>query len=295
MSNTSHESSDWTTYLHFHDQQAAHPERFAALMAHPAYPRASAYNPVWVHHNLMGPNSLWLLDDLTGCVDLSGCTRVLDLGCGAALTSIFLARELGVEVWAGDMWIEPSANWERIQEASLAGRVHPLELEAYRLPFATGFFDAVVSVDSYHYFGTDVRYLSYLAQFVRPGGVIAVVVPGNAADPDNAPTDVGGSWFARHGADWFTFRSAAWWGRHWGRTRGVEVEQAEVVPDGWGLWWRHEEAKAAWSGGDPGAEGDGAILQSSQGATLGFSRVVARRTADVPLVFGPGRYQTRLA
>jgi len=29
--------------------------------------------------------------------------RVLDLGCGTALTSIFLAREYDVEVWATDL------------------------------------------------------------------------------------------------------------------------------------------------------------------------------------------------
>jgi SAM-dependent methyltransferase len=264
-------------------------------MAHPQFPRASAYDPTWVRQNLMGPNALWLLEGLTQAVDVGACRRVLDLGCGSAATSIFLAREFGLEVWAADLWIEPSANWARVLEAGLADQVHPIEVEAHRLPFPAGFFDAVVSIDAYHYFGTDVRYLSYLAQFVGAGGLIAIVVPANRIDPDERTEDVPGPWTERFGADWYTFRSAAWWARHWRRTRGIEVQRAEMMPDGWGLWWRYEQADAAWSGRDPAADGEGALLVSDEGRNLGFARVVARRGREVPLVFGPDRYQTRLA
>jgi SAM-dependent methyltransferase len=290
-----HESSTWTSYLRSYDQPAADPAAFRELMTHPEFPRASAYDPTWVHHNLMGPNSLWLLEGLTQVVNLASCRRVLDLGCGSAITSIFLARELGLEVWAADLWIEPTDNWARIQEAGLAGQVHPAEVEAHRLPFAGGFFDAIVSIDAYHYFGTDVRYLSYLAQFARAGGLIALVVPANRVDPDERPDDVAGPQTELFGADWFTFRSAAWWKRHWQRTRGIEVERAEMMADGWGLWRRYQRADAAWTGEDPALSGEGALLASDEGRSLGFAQVVARRGDAVPLLFGPGRYRTRLA
>ncbi|MEV6271720.1 hypothetical protein AB0L64_31450 [Kribbella sp. NPDC051936] len=51
--------------------------------------------------------------------------RVLDLGCGTALSSIFLAREYDVDVWAADLWVDPTENWRRVDDAGLAGRVHP--------------------------------------------------------------------------------------------------------------------------------------------------------------------------
>ena len=47
----------------------------------------------------------------------SARSSVLDLGCGKALTSVFLAREFGARVWAADLWIGPDANWRRISEA----------------------------------------------------------------------------------------------------------------------------------------------------------------------------------
>lgn len=200
-----------------------------------------------------------------------------------------------MRVHAADLWIEPSANLARIREAGVADLVVPVEAEAHTLPFAHGFFDAVVSVDAYHYFGTDVRYLSYLAQFVRPCGLIGAVVPGNSVDPDERPGDVAGPWPERHGADWFTFRSAQWWERHWRRTRGVVVLQSEMINGGWELWHRHHLARAAWSGQPVEEVDDERLLNDDAGRGLGFVCVVASVTGERPLMLGPGRYETRLA
>lgn len=294
--NPEHPSTGWTTYLHPPSQPgAADPDEFDRFMRHERYPRAAAYDPSWVSHNLMGPNALWLLEDLAERLALQPGQAVLDLGCGSAITSIFLAREYGVRVQAADLWIEPSLNLARIREAGVADLVVPIEVEAHRLPFANGSFDAIVSVDAYHYFGTDIRYLSYLAQFARPGGRIGVVIPGNERDPDERPSDLEGPWTERHGADWFTFRSAKWWERHWRRTRAVAVDSAEMVSDGWDLWHRHHLASAAWSGQDIAEVGDEPLLHDEAGRSLGFVRLIAVVTGERPLTFGPGRYQTRLA
>ncbi|MHB8452416.1 MAG: hypothetical protein ACYDAQ_18485 [Mycobacteriales bacterium] len=81
------------------------------------------------------------------------------------------------------------------------------ECERELAVFPAAFFDAAVNVASYHYFGTDIRYLSYLAQFVRAGGLIAIVVSGNAIDPAERTEYLTGQRTERHGADWFTFGS----------------------------------------------------------------------------------------
>ena len=86
--------------------------------------------------------------------------RVLDLGCGRAASSIFLRREFGVEVWATDLWIDPSENLERIQDAGVGDGVFPIHADARALPFAQGFFDAIISLDSFVYYGTDDLYAS---------------------------------------------------------------------------------------------------------------------------------------
>src|SRR5919202_2360286 len=151
--------------------QHSNPELVAALTLDD-FPRSAAYDPVWMLDNLMGPNAVWLAEALAEVMRLEPGMRVLDMGCGRAISSIFLAREFGLQVWATDLWIRASDNWRRICEAGVQDRVFPMHAEAHALPFAEGFFDALVSLDAYHYFGTDDLYLGYYARFVRAGGQI---------------------------------------------------------------------------------------------------------------------------
>jgi SAM-dependent methyltransferase len=287
-----HESTSWASYRR-PAREPADPAGFAEAMRRPEYPRASAYDPTWIYCNLMGPNSLWLTEALTQQMPIETGMRVLDLGCGAAISSIFLAREFDAEVWAADLWVEPTQNAPRIAEAGLEGRVFPITAEAHTLPFAHAFFDAIVSIDSFHYYGTDVRYLSYLAQFLRPGGSIGIVVPGSAVDPDERSDEFLDR--APMGADYSTFRSAQWWARHWRRTSGITVTSAELLPGSHDLWHQHHRAGAAFDGTPFAETGDEALLQSEFGRDLGFVRVTAERLDETTLLFGPGRYATRIA
>ena len=79
--------------------------------------------------NSMGPNVLWLADALSEVVELRPGMNVLDLGCGRAVSSIFFAREFGVRVWATDLWIPASENWQRVVEAGCEASVYPIHAE----------------------------------------------------------------------------------------------------------------------------------------------------------------------
>ena len=126
------------------------------------FPRSSRYNFEWIKEGAMGSNVLWMTEWLCERLDLRPGMRVLDLGCGKAKSSVFLAREFGVEVWATDLWIAATENWQRIRDAGLEKQVYPLHCDARALPFAAEFFDAIVALDCYPYFGTDDLYLNYL-------------------------------------------------------------------------------------------------------------------------------------
>ena len=99
------------------------------------------------------------------------------MGCGMAMSSIFLAREFDVRVWATDLWITATDNQKPIEEQGLGERIFPLHAEATALPYAEEFFDAIVSVDAYHYFGLAPGFLDGFSRLVRPGGKIGIVVP----------------------------------------------------------------------------------------------------------------------
>jgi len=66
----------------------------------PAFPRASTYDAEWLFDTMMGPNVRWLAELASQAVPLHRGMRILDLGCGKAASSIFLAKEFDVTVWA---------------------------------------------------------------------------------------------------------------------------------------------------------------------------------------------------
>src|SRR5262245_33410242 len=143
------------------------------------FPRSSKYNPEWLIVSASGgANPLWMTEWLTGALALRPGLRVLDLGCGRAASSIFLRREFGVQVWAAALWFSPVENTQRIRDAGVEDGVFPMHADARALPFPPEFFDVIVSIDSFWYYGTDDLYLNYLARFVKPGGPIAIVGAG---------------------------------------------------------------------------------------------------------------------
>lgn len=74
---------------------------------------SNSYDPDWVIANMMGPNVMWLTESLSQVMNLKPGMRVLDMGCGKAVSSIFLVKEFELQVWAADLWIDPSENLER--------------------------------------------------------------------------------------------------------------------------------------------------------------------------------------
>jgi SAM-dependent methyltransferase len=246
----------------------------AALLTFPEFPRAATYEPAWMLENLMGPNAVWLTEALTQVLDLKPGMRVLDMGCGRAISSIFLAREFGCQVWATDLWIKPSENWARIRAAGLEDQVFPIYAEAHTLPFADEFFDAAVSMDAYHYFGTDDLYLRYYARFVKPGGQLGLVVPGLIHElAEGLPPHLAPYWEQ----DFWSFHSPDWWRSHWARTGPVAVTVADIVPRGWEHWLRWLEVAEAQ--GYRAAPREAEMVRLDAGRNLGFTRLVARKDA----------------
>ena len=221
-----------------------------------------------------GANSLWLTEWLTTALDLRPGMRVLDLGCGRGASSIFLRREFGVQVWATDLWLDPSERMERIRDAGVDDGVFPIHADARSLPFAAGFFDAIVSIDSFFYYGTDDFYLNYLARFLKPGGPIGIAGAGMMQEIDGALPDHLRDWWTQ---DCWALHSAAWWRRHWERTGILEIELADTMPEGWQFWLDWHKAIA------PDNAAEIKALEVDRGRYFGYVRVVGRRRGETAL------------
>jgi SAM-dependent methyltransferase len=256
--------------------------RMAELLRNDRFPLSTKYDPEWVMKGQMGPNVLWLTEWLCEEMKLESGTRVLDMGCGKALSSVFLVKEFGVQVWANDLWIPATENWQRVREAGLENQVYPVHAEAHALPYAEEFFDVIVSLDSYQYYGTDDLYLGYMLRFLKSGGQIGIVVPGLMQDFDGLVPDhltrkqkSGGVFWQ---PDCWCFHTVDWWRRHWEKSGLVNVETADVLPDGWRHWLQCENAFA--EAGTSIFPSDAETLEADGGRYLGFIRVVGRKKQD---------------
>lgn len=243
------------------------------------FPRSSKYDPHFVLDKQMGPNAMWLIEWLSEKIRLRPGMRVLDMGCGKALSSVFLAKEFGVQVWANDWWIDSTDNWKTICSAGLEDRIFPIRAEAHQLPYAEDFFDAIVSMDSYNYYGTDETYMVGFHRFLKKGGQIGIVVPGVQHElslplPEHLTRprkDESVFWQE----ECWTFHSPEWWRNLWDRHSFLEVETADSMPDGCALWLDWERVKI-----EAGANffpSDVETLEADGGSTIGFTRMVARR------------------
>ena len=203
------------------------------------YTKAKRFTTEFLRETIMGPNPAKLLEQVLSKFPVAEGSLVLDLGCGKGVTSLLLALEYHMRVFATDLWIEPTENWERFRSFGLgAEQIVPIHAEAHDLPYANGFFDAVFCIDSYQYFGCDPNYLGeHLLPLVKHGGRLLFVVPGMKKDlHDNLPPEMLLSWRAE---DIDTLHDCAYWQKTLEATADAEIEsifEMEDFDECWNEW-----------------------------------------------------------
>lgn len=195
------------------------------LLIDERYPLSAKYDPEWIFENKMGCQCLWLAESLSQIMTLKPGMRILDMGCGNALTSIFLAKEFGVTVFANDLWVSPTDNWKRICEAGVQNLVFPIYGEAHALPYADEFFDGVICVNSFQFYGTADNYLSdYIAHLIKPDGEFGLALWGPDKEfTGNVPKELEEKWWP----DFYYFHSLDWWKWHFEKTKLFTIEAGD--------------------------------------------------------------------
>ena len=251
-------------------------EELKAALTLPQFPASAKYDPEWVIQNEMGPNALWLCEFLMEKMQLRPGMRVLDMGCGMGMSSVFLAKEYGVTVFANDLWIAATENYKRFVNAGVSDRVFPIHAEAHSLPYADGFFDAIVSIDSYQYYGTDALYLGYISRFLKQEGQIGIVVPAliQEFDESGPPEHMRPFWHP----DIYSFHTPGWWAQLWHFSQNIEVEASDYLKDGFDIWLHWD--KTVLASGQAKRSGDIDLLEADAGRYLTWARIVGRKTGN---------------
>ena len=200
------------------------------------------YRQYFMKEYLMGPNSFRLLDELIRRKPSDArFHRTLDLGCGFALTSLFIANETDADyVYAYDLWIPATDNYRRIRDSHLEDRVIPIHGDAMDMPFAHDYFDAIVSIDAYHYFGCrEGVFAEKILPDVKKDGYVMIAVPGLREQPRGDLKQLFETW--AEGDDAKLFKTAAWWDgllkNECGEKCEITVKEAECFDIAWKEWF----------------------------------------------------------
>ena len=141
----------------------------------------SDYKKYFSSETMMGPNSVRVLEELFDKypLQLAPNDLILDLGCGKGLTSLVIAKETGARVYANDLWISAEENGKRFAQWGVGEQITPVCEDANDLHFDEKQFDALVSIDAYHYIaGYEGFFQEKIMPFVKDGGIVLIGIPG---------------------------------------------------------------------------------------------------------------------
>jgi cyclopropane fatty-acyl-phospholipid synthase-like methyltransferase len=236
------------------------------------YIKSQKYNTPELLAKIMGPNPFKLQEEMLQNHKISARGRVCDLGSGQGLTSMMLVKDYGFTVYAADLWSEPEDNRKFFDEMNLPReQIIPVKVDATALPFEKEFFDAVVSTDSYNYWGRDPEYLdANLLPFVKSGGYLYICVPGMKKDcHDNLPEELLLSWTPEQ---LIYLRDITYWTDIVNSSRDAEVINIyEMEGDNEELWsdWLEQENEVAVN--------DRKTMNAGGGKYLNFIAMVLRK------------------
>lgn len=235
------------------------------------YIKSAKYDTPELQAKIMGPNPVKLEEELLIDHKIPAGAVVCDLGSGSGLTSVFLAKEYGFTVYAADLWSDPEENRAFFDKMGIErSRIIPVKADATALPFEKEFFDAVVTTDSYNYFGRDESYLDEkLLPFVKRGGYIYIAIPGMKKDcHQNLPKELLLSWTPEQ-LDYM--RDVDYWRKTVGKSKDseiIEVSEMESNEEVWADWLKQDNEYAI---------GDRKSIEAGGGKYLNFIKIVLRK------------------
>lgn len=235
------------------------------------YIKSKKYDTVELQSKIMGPNPIKLEEELLQNHKIPQKSIVCDLGSGQGLTSVFLAKEYDFTVYASDLWSDPDENRKFFDDMGLSKeKIIPVKADATELPFEKDFFDAIVSIDSYNYFGRDSKYLDdKLLPFLKSGGYIYIAIPGMKKDcHDNLPKELLLSWTPEQ-MDYM--HDVEYWTEMVGKCKGadvISVSEMESNEEVWADWLRQDNEYAI---------GDRKSIEAGGGKYLNFIAIVLKK------------------
>ncbi|MEA5571414.1 methyltransferase domain-containing protein [Calothrix sp. UHCC 0171] len=106
----------------------------------------------------------------------SGCSDILDVGCGIGGSSLYLAGRFGAKVTGITLSpVQAERAKQRAREFGLGNRTNFQVADALNMPFADNSFDLIWSLESGEHMPDKVKFLQECHRVLKPGGTMIIV------------------------------------------------------------------------------------------------------------------------
>lgn len=189
---------------------------------------------------MMGPNSARILEELFTKypLHLTEKDEILDLGCGTGLTSLIIAKETGAKVYANDLWISTQDNAKRFEQWGFKKQIIPVQEDANALNFAKNKFNALISVDAYHYFaGKNNFFENKILPFLKNNSAVLIGIPGIKNEYSGRSEELLSEWL---GDEAYMFKSTSQWKKIIGNNDKIEtikIWEMDCFSNAWNEWF----------------------------------------------------------
>ncbi len=116
--------------------------------------------------------------------------------------------------------ISKEENHKRFLQWNMEDTLIPIHEDAENLHFDKEMFDALISIDSYHYFaGKEGFFVNNILPYIKRGGIVLIVIPGIKNEYDGRSEELLTPWL---GAEAYMFQSAGFWRQTLGTHEDIE-------------------------------------------------------------------------
>ena len=198
------------------------------------------YKQYFTKEYMMGPNCVRIAAELLSKypLNLNGHNTVLEIGCGTGLSSLYFATETNAILHAYDLWISEEDNMKRFRQWNMDKRIVSFCKDVSKVQFEKEKYDAVVSIDAYHYFaGKEGFFIERILPAIKSGGITLICVPGIKEEYEGKQKETIQEWVKEEA---YMFHSCSWWRNIIGDHPDigfVNIWELECFDESWKEWF----------------------------------------------------------
>ncbi len=140
--------------------------------------RTEKYHIDFQKTKMTGPNAMLITEELLCSLDLRPTMTALDIRCGKSLSSLLVAKEFGMRVFACDDSVEPCENFAFYKRINMQNQIIPMKLDfSGDIPFSAEYFDLILCAGTFNQIGEKINLKEKILPLLKNNGVLAVAMP----------------------------------------------------------------------------------------------------------------------